>query len=129
MAPSPPFSAALARPTGGAGNGADHEEHNFGSRGRHSSSEHLRSCGRSRPDYIVNGHKASKAEAQFLASYSAPAGQWQVDGYGISRVADEHPAPPIVKTTGRKCWYVLDVQLHQLHHAALFLPEVLHQLA
>ena len=26
-------------------------------------------------DYIVNGHDASKAEAQFLASYSAPAGQ------------------------------------------------------
>jgi hypothetical protein len=55
-------------------------------------------------DYIVNGHNASKAEAQFLAS-------WQVDGYGISRVADEHPAPPVVKTAGRKCWYVLDVQL------------------
>jgi hypothetical protein len=59
-------------------------------------------------DYVVNGHSASKAEAQFLASYSAPAGQWQFDGYGISRVADEHPAPPI---TGPKCWYVLDVQL------------------
>ena len=40
-------------------------------------------------DYIVNGHNASKAEAQFLASYSAPAGQWQADGYGISRVADD----------------------------------------
>jgi hypothetical protein len=62
-------------------------------------------------DYIVNRHKASKAEAQFLASYSAPVGQWQVDGYGISRVADEHPAPPVAKTAGRKCWYVLDVQL------------------
>ena len=46
--------------------------------------------------YIVNGHNASKAEAQFLASYNAPAGHWQVDGYGISRVADEHPAPPVV---------------------------------
>jgi hypothetical protein len=42
-------------------------------------------------DYVVNGHAASKVEAQFLASYSAPAGHWQVDGYGISRVADEHP--------------------------------------
>lgn len=62
-------------------------------------------------DYIVNGHNASKAEAQFLASYSAPAGNWQVDGYGFSRVADEHPAPAVVKTAGRKCWYVLDVQL------------------
>jgi hypothetical protein len=58
-------------------------------------------------DYVVNGHNASKVEAQFLASYSAPAGHWQADGYGISRVADEHPAPP----AGRKCWYVLDVQL------------------
>ncbi len=62
-------------------------------------------------DYVVNGHSASKAEAQFLASASAPAGQWQFDGYGISRVADEHPAPPVAKTTGAKCWYVLDVQL------------------
>jgi hypothetical protein len=59
-------------------------------------------------DYVVNGHAASKAEAQFLASYSAPAGQWQSDGYGISRVADEQP---VAKTTGGKCWYVLDVQL------------------
>jgi hypothetical protein len=59
-------------------------------------------------NYLVNGHAASKAEAQFLASYSAPAGQWQSDGYGISRVAD---VQPVVKTTGPKCWYVLDVQL------------------
>jgi hypothetical protein len=59
-------------------------------------------------DYIFNGHKASKAEARFLASYSAPAGQWQSDGYGISRVAD---VQPIAKATGSKCWYVLDVQL------------------
>ena len=58
--------------------------------------------------YLVNGHPASKAEAQFLASYSAPAGQWQSDGYGISRVADEQP---VAKTAGAKCWYVLDVQL------------------
>jgi hypothetical protein len=35
-------------------------------------------------DCIVNGRNASKAEAQFLASYSAPAVHWQVDGYGIS---------------------------------------------
>ena len=62
-------------------------------------------------DYIVNGHAASKAEAQFLASYSAPAGHWQVDGYGFSRVADEHPALPVAKTAGSKCRYVLDVLL------------------
>ena len=59
--------------------------------------------------YIVNGHSASKAEAQVLASYGAPAGQWHADGYGISRVADEHPAP--VAKASSKCWYVLDVQL------------------
>ena len=38
-------------------------------------------------DYTVNGHAASKAEVQFLASYSAPAGNWHVDGYGFARVA------------------------------------------
>jgi hypothetical protein len=45
-----------------------------------------------------------------LASYCAPADHWQVDGYGISRVANEHPAPTVVKITGRKCWYVPDVR-------------------
>jgi len=43
-------------------------------------------------DYVVNGHAATKAEAQLLTSYSAPAGEWQVDGYGIARVVDEHAA-------------------------------------
>ena len=38
-------------------------------------------------DYVVNGHAATKAEAQLLTSYSAPAGHWQMDGYGIARVA------------------------------------------
>jgi hypothetical protein len=60
-------------------------------------------------DYVVNGHAASKAESQFLASYSAPAGRWQVDGYGFSRVADEHPVA--VQPSGPKCHYVLDVLL------------------
>jgi hypothetical protein len=62
-------------------------------------------------DYVVNGHAASKTEAQLLTSYSAPAGHWQMDGYGISRVADEHPVQPIAQTAGQKCWYVLDVKL------------------
>ena len=62
-------------------------------------------------DYVVNGHAASKAEAQFLASYSAPAGHWQVDGYGFSRAADEHPVQLAAQTAGAKCWYVLDVKL------------------
>jgi hypothetical protein len=60
-------------------------------------------------EYVVNGHAASKAEAQFLASYSAPAGSWQVDGYGFSRVADEHPVAG--QPSGPKCHYVLDVLL------------------
>ena len=46
-----------------------------------------------------------------LTSYSAPAGHWQVDGYGFSRVADEHPAPLVAQAGGPKCWYVLDVKL------------------
>ncbi len=62
-------------------------------------------------DYVVNGHAASKAEAQLLTFYSAPAGRWQVDGYGISQVADQHPAHPVTRTSGPKCWYVLDVRL------------------
>ena len=62
-------------------------------------------------DYTANGHVASKAEAQFLASYSAPAGHWQVDGYGFSRVPDEHPVQAVAQTSGPKCWYVLDVKL------------------
>jgi hypothetical protein len=62
-------------------------------------------------DYIVNGHNASKAEAQFLASYSAPTGRWQVDGYGISRITNDQLTSPVAKTAGHKCWYVLDVQL------------------
>jgi len=62
-------------------------------------------------DYTVNGHAASKAEAQFLASFGAPAGRWQVDGYGFWRVADEHSVQPVAQTAGSKCWYVLDVNL------------------
>ena len=61
-------------------------------------------------DYVVNGHAATKAEAQLLTSYSAPAGEWRVDGYGIARVVDERPTP-VARTAGQKCWYVLDVKL------------------
>jgi hypothetical protein len=44
-------------------------------------------------DFVVNGHAATKAEAQLLTSCSAPAVQWRVDGYGIARVADGRPTP------------------------------------
>jgi hypothetical protein len=56
--------------------------------------------------YTVNGHAASKAEIQFLASYNAADGRWMVDGFGIN----EHPAAA-VQTSTPKCWYVLDVKL------------------
>jgi hypothetical protein len=64
-------------------------------------------------DYVVNGHAATKAGAQLLTSYGAPAGHWQTDGYGIAWVADEHPTP-VVQTAGQKCWYVLDVEALRL---------------
>jgi hypothetical protein len=60
--------------------------------------------------YTVNGHEASKAEVQFLASYNAPGGRWMVDGFGMSQVSDEHPAAAVLTSTP-KCWYVLDVRL------------------
>jgi hypothetical protein len=61
-------------------------------------------------NYVVNGHVATEAEAQLLTSYSAPGGEWRVDGYGIARVADEHAAR-VVQVASPKCWYVLDVKL------------------
>ena len=35
-------------------------------------------------DYLVNGHAASKAEAQLLVSYGVQKGNWVVDGFGIA---------------------------------------------
>ena len=49
-------------------------------------------------------------------------GHSQVDGYGFSRVADEHPASPVIQTAGRKCWYVLDVQLCDRRNGPSFCP-------
>ena len=60
--------------------------------------------------YTVNGHTASKAEVQYLASYNAPDGRWIVDGFGMSQVSNEHPAAAVLTSTP-KCWYVLDVRL------------------
>jgi hypothetical protein len=60
--------------------------------------------------YVVNGHAASPAEVQLLASHGVPPGQWLVDGYGISPAAGPgvQSASDSVVT---KCWYVLDVRL------------------
>jgi hypothetical protein len=40
-------------------------------------------------------------------------GKWLVDGYGISAAADtgHKMQQPAAAGSGRKCWYVLDVQL------------------
>jgi hypothetical protein len=62
-------------------------------------------------DYVVNGHAASKAEAQFFASYNAQPGRWQIDGYGFARLPDEHPAQPASQVAAARCRYVLDVEL------------------
>jgi hypothetical protein len=62
--------------------------------------------------YVVNGRNASKAEVQLLVSHGAQPGKWLVDGYGIS-AADNGPKmqQPAATSSGRKCWYVLDVLL------------------
>jgi hypothetical protein len=62
--------------------------------------------------YVVNGHAASQAEAQMLASHGALPGKWQVDGYGISAADTEHKQRGLTADSGgRRCWYVLDVLL------------------
>ena len=61
--------------------------------------------------YVVNGHNASKAEVQLLVSHGAQPGKWLVDGYGISADDSGPRKQPTAGNSGRKCWYVLDVQL------------------
>jgi hypothetical protein len=39
--------------------------------------------------YVVNGHTASPAEVQLLASYGFSSGHWVVDGWGISPAHSE----------------------------------------
>ena len=62
--------------------------------------------------YVVNGRDASQAEMRLLVSHGAQPGKWLVDGYGIS-AADNGPKmqQPAATSSGRKCWYVLDVLL------------------
>jgi hypothetical protein len=62
-------------------------------------------------DYKVNGHTASRAEAQFLDSHGAQPGDWVIDGYGISYVQTRHDGGTPASKTAHKCWYVLDVKL------------------
>ena len=59
--------------------------------------------------YVVNGHTASRAETQFLASYGVQPGSWKVDGYGISPAVQQ--SPPTTRANAQNCRYVLDVLL------------------
>jgi hypothetical protein len=59
--------------------------------------------------YVVNGHAASAAEMQFLASYGVQPGSWKVDGYGISPAVQMAAATADANT--QSCRYVLDVKL------------------
>ena len=61
--------------------------------------------------YLVNGHAASKAEAQLLTSYGVQKGNWVVDGFGIASADSGHIKQATATNGGQKCWYVLDVQL------------------
>ena len=61
--------------------------------------------------FQVNGHAASKAEAQLLVSYGVQKGSWVVDEFGIASADSGHSAPATAINGGQKCWYVLDVQL------------------
>jgi hypothetical protein len=62
---------------------------------------------------VVNGREASRTEVQLLVSHGAQPGKWLVDGYGISAAVDtgHKMQQPAAAGSGRKCWYVLDVQL------------------
>ena len=62
--------------------------------------------------YFVDGRAASTAEARYLVSHGMPAGNWRIDGWGISpaEVAAKERAVPVAANSG-KCWYVLDVLL------------------
>jgi hypothetical protein len=53
---------------------------------------------------------ASATEAQLLVSNGVQPGAWVVNGYGIAP-ADRTSTPPATESTGKKCWFVLDVQL------------------
>jgi hypothetical protein len=62
-------------------------------------------------NYLVNGHAASKAEAQLLVSYGVQKGNWVVDGFGIASAESGQSRPATATNGEQKCWYVLDVQL------------------
>ncbi len=60
--------------------------------------------------YTVNGHAATPAEMQLLASYGAQPVNWVVDGYGISPAVQKSATQTDI-SNAKKCYYVLDVLL------------------
>ncbi len=64
--------------------------------------------------YVVNGRAASPAEAQALAANGVQQGNWVVNGYGVApadRTSFETRLPAETASSGKKCYYVLDVLL------------------
>jgi hypothetical protein len=64
--------------------------------------------------YVVNGQAASPAEAQALAANGVQKGNWVVNGYGIAPAeyaSFETRAPVETASSGKQCYYVLDVLL------------------
>jgi hypothetical protein len=60
--------------------------------------------------YVVNGHAASPAEAQHLIASGVQQGAWVVNGYGIAP-AEHASFTSATESSGKKCYYVLDVLL------------------
>jgi hypothetical protein len=60
-------------------------------------------------DYVVNGHAASPAEAQRLVASGVQRGTWVANGYGIAAESAAFPPPPATESSGKRCYYVLDV--------------------
>jgi hypothetical protein len=61
--------------------------------------------------YIVNGRAASPAEAQHLVATGAQPGPWVVNGYGIAPAEHASLTASAEPSSGKKCYYVLDVLL------------------
>ena len=62
-------------------------------------------------DYVVNGHAASPAEAQALAATGVQKGNWVVNGYGIAPADHASFETRMPESSGKRCYYVLDVLL------------------
>jgi hypothetical protein len=61
--------------------------------------------------YVVNGHAASAAEAQFLVSHGFEPGAWTINGWGIGPADTESSVQPAAASGAKKCRYVLNALL------------------